>query len=287
LIQDNHHTEQFMRILTGAALGALGLALASTPALAQDKEFSGPYIGGSVGYGFQGNDAGESIEFDRDLNGTFGDTVTTAAPANAFSPGFCNGRATSSANGSCTNDKDAIEYHARLGWDFQFGNVVVGLVAEGGKSEISDSVSGFSTTPASYTLTRELDWNASVRARAGYAFGGKTLFYATGGPSYARINNSFTTSNVANKFSDNGKSEAWGWQAGGGVEQKIGKHLSLGVEYLYSKYEDDEYRVRAASTGTTAATNPFLLGNVNGTDFRRSDTDFDFHAIRATAAFRF
>lgn len=273
-----------MRILTGAAIGAL--CLVASPAFAQDKEFSGPYVGGSVGYAFQGSDGGETIEFDRDLNGTFGDTVVTAGGADAFSPGFCNGAATSTANIACANDKDGITYSARLGWDFQFGNIVAGVVLEGGKTNITDSVSAFSTTPAFYTMTREIDWNAGLRARLGYAAGGKTLFYGTGGAAYARVEHSFATSNTANSFTESGRSGAWGWAAGGGVEQKLGSSFSIGVEYLYTNLKDDDYQVQAGA-GTAPATNPFLLAGAGGTDFRRSDDRFDFHAIRATAAFRF
>ncbi|PXA98067.1 hypothetical protein DMC47_10575 [Nostoc sp. 3335mG] len=277
----------YLRTLMGAATGAL--VLAASPAFAQDapeKEFSGPYIGASVGYSFQGNDVGESILFDRDLNGSFGDTVVTSGGANAFSPGFCNGAATSSANVACANDKDGINYAARVGWDFQSGNLVFGVVGDIGKTEIRDSVSAFSTTPAAYTMTREIDWNAGLRLRAGYAAGGKTLFYATGGGAYAKVDHSFSTDNTINSFTGRGKNDVWGWAAGGGVEQKIGRNFSLGVEYLYTRYNDDDFTVRAGA-GTAVPASPFLLGNANGTDLIRSDNRFDHHAIRATAAFRF
>lgn len=275
-----------MRTLLGATTGAL--ALFAAPAMAQDSEaqFDGVYVGGSFGYTVQGNDVGERIDFDAGQDGSFGDTITTAPPASldAFSPGFCNGAATSNANVACANDKDDIEYYGRIGFDKQMGKVVLGAVAEFGKSEISDSVTAFSTTPAFYTMTRELDWNAALRLRAGYVAGEKTLFYATGGGAYAKIDSSFTTSNGANSFAVSGDDMAWGWQAGGGVEQKLGNNFSIGLEYLYSRYDDDESRVNVGQ-GTAGATNPFVLAG--GADFRRSDNRFDFHAIRATAAFRF
>lgn len=275
-----------MRFLIGAAIGAL--ATTTGPALAQDEgaAFDGPYIGGSVGYGFQNNDVGEFQNFDRGFNGSF-DTITTTTGANAFSPGFCNGAAKGPTPASgCTNDRDDIEYHVRAGWDLQFGNWVVGLVGEFGKTEINDSVTSFSTTPAFYTMTREIEWDANARLRAGYAAGGKTLFYATGGASYARIKNSFSTSNTVNAFSDNGKSGSWGFVAGGGVEQKISRNFSIGIEYLYTRYSDDNYRVRATA-GNAVASNPFVLNGQPGTEFSRSDPRFDFHAVRATAVFRF
>lgn len=272
-----------MRTLLGA--GAAALTLAAAPAMAQDGEpaFDGFYVGGSVGYTVQNNDVGETIEFDAGRNGSFGDTIATSTGANAFSPGFCNGAATSSANSACTNDKDDIEYYGRIGFDKQMGKFVIGAVAEFGKTEARDSVTAYSTTPAFYTMTRELEWNGALRLRAGMVAGESTLFYATGGGAYAKLDNSFSSSNTANSFAVEGDDMAWGWQAGGGVEQKIGRNFSIGLEYLYSRYDDSDSRV-AVGTGTAGATNPFVLAG--GADFRRSDK-FDFHSLRATAAFRF
>jgi len=275
-----------MRTLLGA--GAAALTLIAAPAMAQDGEpaFDGVYVGGSFGYTVQNNDVGERIDFDRGSNGSFGETITTAPPASAdaFSPGFCNGAATSNLNTACTNDKDDIEYYGRIGFDKQMGKFVLGVVGEFGKTEIRDSVSAFSTTPAFYTMTRELDWNAALRLRAGMVAGESTLFYATGGGAYAKIDHSFTTGNGANSFAVIDDDMAWGWQAGGGVEQKLGRNFSIGLEYLYSRYNDDESIVRVG-TGTAGATNPFVLAG--GADFRRDSNRFDFHSLRATAAFRF
>lgn len=270
-----------------AATGVLTLSLASAPAFAQDgatEEFSGFYVGGSVGYTVQNNDVGERIVFDAGSNGTYGDTIATAAGADAFSPGFCNGAATSVANLACANDKDDIEYYGRVGFDKQMGKFVIGAVGEFGKTEIRDSVSAFSTTPASYTMTREIDWNAALRLRAGVVAGERTLFYATGGGAYAKIDHSFSTTNTANSFAVQGKDEAWGWQAGGGVEQKLGRNFSIGLEYLYSRYDDKDASVRVG-TGTAGATNPFVLAG--GADLARDSNRFDFHSLRATAQFRF
>ena len=272
-----------MRTLLGASAAAL--TLIAVPALAQDGEpaFDGVYVGGSVGYTIQNNDVGERIEFDAGRNGSFGDTIETSTGDDAFSPGFCNGAATSSANVACTNDKDDLEYYGRIGFDKQMGKFVIGAVAEFGKTQARDSVTAYSTTPAFYTMTRELDWNAALRLRAGMVAGESTLFYATGGGAYAKLDNSFSSSNTANSFAVEGDDMAWGWQAGGGVEQKLGRNFSIGLEYLYSRYDDSDSRV-AVGTGTAGATNPFVLAG--GADFRRSE-DFDFHSLRATAAFRF
>jgi outer membrane immunogenic protein len=278
-----------MRKLSLVSIALAGAALAASPALAQTDDrapFDGLYVGGSFGGSGQSSDVGSRIAFDRDRNGSFGDTVTTATGANAFSPGFCDGRATSSANVSCGNDKDGIDYAARVGFDKQVHqNFVIGVVGEFGKADINDSVSAFSTTPDSYTMTRSLRYNANIRGRIGYT-PGTTLFYATGGGAYGRIRNEFFTTNTTNSFATNGSKNAYGYTVGGGVEQKIGNHISVGLEYLFTDLKDDKARV-AVGAGTAPATSPFLLAGAGGTDFRRSDDQFRWHSVRATVAFRF
>lgn len=272
------------------ALPLIALAFAATPALAQDEgrnTWDGFYIGGSVGAAVQPNDIGSRILFDRDLNGSFGDTVTTAAGADAFGPGFCNGFATSSANAACANDRDGVEYMVRFGGDTQRGPIVVGVVGEFGRAEVTDSVSAFSTTPASYTLSRNLRFNANIRGRVGYAPKGMgALFYAAGGPSYGRIRNYNNTSNAVNSFRVSGEDDVYGYNAGGGAEVMLLDNVSFGLEYIYTSLKDRNSRVRVGA-GTAPASNPFLLGGAGGTDFRRSDTYFRWHSLRATLAFRF
>lgn len=272
-----------------------GCVAAAAPAHAQtqsgDDSWTGPYIGGSLGLGLQPKDRSETLVFDTGLDGSFGDTVRTGAGANAFSPGFCGGAALgrTPAEG-CRGDRDGTEYFARAGYDFQSGAFVFGVVVDGGKSESRDSVTGYSTTPAFYTLTRQVDYGFGARARAGVAVG-RTLVYGTGGAAWARLQQELTTSNGANSFNgntlvDRRKTSAWGWSAGGGAEVKVARNFSIGAEYLYTRYRDDEFDVRVGP-GTAPATNPFLLANAQGTDLRRSDRDFDTHGVRVTAAFRF
>jgi outer membrane immunogenic protein len=282
----------FTRRVSASFLALAAATTLATPAFAQDEDrhpFDGIYVGGSFGGALQPNDIGSSVRFDRDRNGSFGDTVVTALGDNAFSPGFCNGYALSGnqADG-CGNDSDGVEYYGRVGADGHVGAMVIGVMGEFGRPEISDSVSAFSTTPASYTLTRKLDYTASIRGRIGFtpAPMRTTLFYATGGATYGKIKNSFTTTNTANSFTASGNQDVWGFSGGGGVEQKIGRNFSLGLEYIYTELNDDKARVNVGA-GTAAATNPFLLAGAGGTDFRRSDDKFRWHSLRITAAVRF
>ncbi len=281
-----------MRIVLAGLAGTI--ALLAAPASAQegadDAPFTGAYIGAAGGYDVQSNDAGSGVLFDRNLDGRFGDSVLTGAGANAFSTGFCNGRANnqlSPANGGgCRNDRDAWAYYARVGLDQQRGNIVVGALGEFGKSEITDSVTAFSTTPAAYVFTRSIGWEASIRGRVGYA-AGTTLFYGAFGPGYAKIDRSFFSTQSVNTFTGRGKRNQWGITGGGGVEQKLGRNISVGMEYMFHQYQDDDYRVRATAAAVTPFTNPNNGGTASGTDFRRTDTDFRWHSLRGTVNFRF
>lgn len=273
------------RILIAVAL----LGSTAAPAMAQDASWTGGYVGGRIGYAFQPNRNGETILFDRNLDGTFGDTISTAAAptGNAFSPGFCGGAATSSAPGNCDGDKDGLDIAVHAGFDYQFeGGFVVGIVGDYGTQKGRDSVSAFSTTPAFYTLTRRLRDNYSIRARAGFGTE-STLFYATGGWAWGRVKNSFATSNTVNSFTGSGNDTASGYRLGAGAEYRLGTNVTVGLQYLYTRLDDDDFRLRVASTGTTPATNPFLLGNAAGTDFARSADKLTTNSLAATVNFRF
>ncbi|WP_299176705.1 outer membrane beta-barrel protein [uncultured Brevundimonas sp.] len=273
------------------ASSALALALVSTPALAQSvaPDWSGPYVGIFGGYNQSNDDEDEILRFDRNLDGNYGDPVTTAAGANAFSPGFCGGAATSTGPATgCKDDNDGVEAGVRAGYDMQFGNIVVGALAEYTVNNVQDTVTGFSTTPAFYSFTRELESTAAVRARLGYAMG-PALIYGTGGYAYGQFDNRFRTSNTANRFTETTESDDGdGWQAGGGVEYALGRGLTVSGEYLYTSLSVDSPVIRVDSTGTTPAANPFILApNTTGTDMTRGNGKFGTHMVRIGMNYRF
>ncbi len=268
---------------------AAALTLGAGTAQAQEAEWTGPYVGVIAGITRQQDKSSETILFDRDLNGSFGDTVTTAAGANAFSPGFCGGSyLTNAAPGGCRgDDKSDEELGLRIGWDWQIsGPWVIGVVGDYSRTQLVDAVTAFSTTPAGYNFTRKVTDLFGVRARGGFAFE-ENLVYVTGGWATSIVKHSFRTTNTVNAFPRSGGGRVDGYQFGVGVERKFTPNLTVGLEYLRTNLDDDEYRVRATNNGTTAATNPFLLGNPGGTDFARSDDSININHFRLTAAWRF
>lgn len=273
-----------------AIAATLLAATIATPTYAQDagQTFTGPYISVFGGATMTGDSADDGLVFDTDRDGDFDDTVFTSTGGNAFSPGFCNDR----ANGPtppCTNDGRDVEYGVRVGLDGRPGGgaFLAGVMVEAGRTELSDATTGFSTTPASYTVTKEMDYAISARGRLGIVAGDSALFYGTGGISYAKIDQTFTTTNTANSFTQVNDGEmAWGYQAGGGVEVALSRGLSLGMEYLYSQYKDDDYYVEVGP-GTAGPTNPFLLDDPTGTDLTTSSDKLRTHSLRVTGTLRF
>lgn len=265
---------------------ASALLLAAGAASAQD--WQGFYIGGHAGGSFLSDDDDERLVFDTDQDGDFDDTVNTTAPADAFSPGFCGGAPNgNNADAGCTDDDNGVEYGVRGGYDWQMGSWVVGALAEYSSNDLEDNVTGFSTTPASYAFRRELDSVMAVRARVGYATPEGILTYVTGGWARGDLQSTFTTSNAANSFTPTSESyDADGYQVGAGVEKWFGSNFSVGLEYIYTDLEDDRATVRVGP-GTAPPTNPFLIVDPTGTDTRRSDDSFNFHALRLTAGYRF
>lgn len=275
-----------------AILAATAVAIIATPAMAQSRDksqdFNGGYIAVVGGKAMQPNDVGETLVFDTDNDGTFGDTVNLPLGGDAFIGGYCNGGATD-ASAACTNDKDGAEYYARLGFDRRAGNFVIGGLIEAGRNESRDAVTGFDGID-SFTMTRQAKWNAGARLRAGYTPGGGALFYVTGGGAYARLKNGFTATGAdvtagGNAITRSGNSNAWGWSAGGGAEVMLSNKLSLGLEYLYTDLQDDDF---AANIGPAAAPNVgnFVVGP-NGVDVQRSSDHFRNHSVRGTLSFRF
>ena len=271
------------------AMVALVFAGLATPALADQfpGEYNGPYVAVSGGLATHDGHNADTIVFDTNRDGKFDNTVFNSANANAFSPGFCNGetRLNSQTVTPCFPDQDAAEYAVRLGYDARFGDVVMGVMVEGSKNNATDSTSAFSSTPASYSFERGIDYAISARARIGYAPGNRGLIYVTGGPSYAKIEHEFYTTNTVNSFTEvNDDKMVLGYQVGAGAEVVLGGGFTLGMEYLFNRYKDEKYYV-AIGAGTAPPTNAF--NRTGGVNAQPQDSRYDFHSYRAVLGFRF
>ena len=282
--------------LFAVATGMLTVVALGGTTRAEAQDWTGPYVAGSIGAGFQRRNPSETIRFDTNLDGSFADPVRTIAGADAFAPGFCGGLAVGpTAAGGCTDDENGIDVGGRAGYDRQFGRVVVGGVVDVSRTQVVDSATAFSVTPAFYSFTRELTHVTSLRGRAGFG-NGRVLVYGTGGGAWGHVEQRFTTSNIVNTFvpsdddadtdGDEGSGESvWGYQAGGGVEIGFGGRWLLTGEYLFTSLDNRDASVIRAQ-GPAPATNAFILVNAAGTEFRRSEP-FEFQGVRAGLSYRF
>lgn len=273
------------KLLAAAALTAASAV--AMPALAQTGgDWSGFYVGGSVGYSDPKGNSGETLEFDTNRDGAYGDTVRTTAGADAFSPGFCDGAAIgrTPADG-CRGSDGNLNLALRAGYDWQMGNWVFGGLGEIAQVRIGNDAAGFSTTPASYSFSRDLDYTIAARGRAGYAFD-RYLAYGAAGVVWGDVSHSFNTTNTANSFTPTDDGDNWGYQVGGGVEMMLTEKISIGVEYLYTSLKDEDYAIDVGR-GTAPVTNPFLITNAAGTYMRRTEDKLDYNTLNITAAYRF
>ena len=147
-----------MKTRTLTVVTAAALVLSANVEISFAQTWTGPYVGGTIGGAMQPNTDDRIVRFDKTLDGDFSDTILTVAGINAFGPGFCAGAAVNATpSGGCRADDSAPDFGVRGGYDWQSGRLVVGALGELVWADQAGSVSAFSTTPAFYTLTRELE----------------------------------------------------------------------------------------------------------------------------------
>ncbi|MEQ1784773.1 MAG: outer membrane beta-barrel protein, partial [Hyphomonadaceae bacterium] len=235
--------------------------------------------------GAKGN-ASETLQFDTNRDGAFGDTVLTSTSADAFAFGFCGDAAIGpTLLSDCRKSDGNLNLAVRAGYDWQFGPWVLGIVGEASHVKIGDDVSGFSSSLASYTFTRDLDFTLAVRGRAGFA-NDRYLAYGTAGMAMGNLDRSFTTTNTTNTFTPSGGDDAVGYQVGAGLEVQWSDNATFGLEYLLTSLNDDSYVVDAGAV-PGPATNPFLTANPAGTFIRRRQDAFEYDTVSFTSTWRY
>jgi outer membrane immunogenic protein len=135
-----------------------------------------------------------------------------------------------------------------IGYNWQSQNFVFGVEADGnwvGAKETKRLVTNVLGFPIDYTA--KLDWLATVRARAGVAFG-RTLVFATGGLAIGGVKSSysfpppFNCAPVISCVVASNETRV-GWTAGGGIEHFISNpHVTVKAEALYVDLGRDTVR---------------------------------------------
>ena len=135
------------------------------------------------------------------------------------------------------------------GYNWQTGNVVFGVEADGAWADASASaagtviVPGIGAIPAS--VSSKTDAMGTVRGRIGWAVN-NVLLYGTGG--YAWVDNKISATLGGLSVSDS-KFHS-GWTVGAGVEAFFAPQWSVKGEYLYRSLGGESYFSGALPTGT-------------------------------------
>ncbi|HEY2528377.1 MAG TPA: outer membrane beta-barrel protein [Xanthobacteraceae bacterium] len=170
---------------------------------------------------YAGADVGGGWVRDRDT-----ETVTGTATVSQFSP-------TTTANSA------GVMAGGYVGCDYQFASgIVVGALGDAQWADIRGGSANFKTgAPADFYQTKA-DFEASARARVGYAFN-RVLVYATGGAAWLHVTEHDVVP-AAGSFQDSSKMPT-GWTVGGGVDYAFTNNLIGRVEYRYSDYGTFSY----------------------------------------------
>jgi outer membrane immunogenic protein len=207
--------------------------------------WTGFYVGVQAGYGW-GND-----------DDRFGDAFVLEDGALVpFEGGF-------------GGDSDGFIAGAHIGYNVQFGSFVVGVEGdlEGVFGDDDDDdfdgiiLRNAAGDPVAFSVgANSLDWQGSIRARAGFAFD-RALIYATGGFAFGGVSGGFSSGLI-----DNDDDTLTGYTLGAGVEYAFTNNLTARVEYRYTNFDRDDSVFDGVAFG---------------------NDDFDFHTVRVGLSYKF
>ena len=134
---------------------------------------------------------------------------------------------------SATTGKDGLSYGILAGYNYQAGNVVLGVEGD---------FEGWTVGKIRYTsitgdfLTAHSKWGGSVRGRLGFATD-RTLFYLAGDAAFISSKTSIPTTGISIGSDD----IRVGWTVGAGIDYAFTNNWFTGVEYRYSQFESKSF----------------------------------------------
>jgi outer membrane immunogenic protein len=203
---------------------------ARVAAVAPAPTWTGFYIGGNVGYGWDSGSTGISaLSTDPALAPILAAILGAGSYPAALSP---------SAKGVIGGGQIGYNWQSSSQW-------LIGLEADLQGSGIRGSA-GQALSPAlfdatSTSVTKSIDWFGTVRGRVGFLVTPQWLLYGTGGLAYGQTRSSFNTTDLTvgciplGSLCATGASSGvrTGWTAGAGAEAMLVPNWSVKLEYLY------------------------------------------------------
>lgn len=171
-----------------------------------------------------------------------------AAPAFAqdANPGFTGPRVEAVVGWDHVSDasnkdlsRDGVVYGGQVGYDFQSGGTVFGV--EGEVTGASTKMEANNVVVPGDSMRVKAGRDLYVGGRIGFIAGDRTLIYAKGGYTNARLNADYVSGATTVSTHEN----ADGWRLGAGAEMKVNDKVYVKGEYRYSKYDDDNSGIDA------------------------------------------
>jgi outer membrane immunogenic protein len=184
------------QLLLGASAIAL-MAPVAANAQAPSRQWDGAYVGWHAGYGWGSSDVNCSVS------------------------GLCT---------SSFNTSGAIG-GGQVGYNLTIGKVLLGI-----EGDIAFAGIDGDTFFEGKNAQSEMDWIATLRARAGLLATDKVLVYGTGGVAWAGWNDS-----IGGVVTGDWSTTYTGYAAGGGIEAIVAKGVSLKLEYLFVDFGDETH----------------------------------------------
>ncbi|MET0276832.1 MAG: outer membrane beta-barrel protein [Pseudorhodoplanes sp.] len=202
------------------------------PACAQ---FGGWYVGGNVGANYVNNDWKDRDNFGFRFTGQ--DHV-----------------------GDGSNSRAGWNAGGQLGWDYQSGCTIWGVVADINWASTDINVDYRDSTvgaPGTLGYGSEMKWFGTARTRAGVVVD-NLLLYVTGGFAFAKFDRNLTYQapggGALALFSDD--STRIGFVVGVGTSWNLGNNWSLGSEILYMGFQKDQVEFACTTCGAGGIAQP-------------------------------
>jgi outer membrane immunogenic protein len=257
------------RTLLLAAVAAAGLAMAA-PALAQDADWSGFYVGANLGGGWGDTTISTHVGP--------GSALVVIPPADA---GLIN------QTGSNNDNKAGFTGGVQLGYNYVTGSLLLGIETDYGALDIDEQrTHTYQSTlavsppiiPAPPPVTYGLDqraktgWVWTLRPRLGYV-SGPWMFYGTGGVASTdvKLTTKYAdTRNPPNTAEIHRSKTKTGWTAGAGGAYMFSTNWSVRAEYLYADFGKVTDTVTTSNGFATLSSQANVKANIlrMGVDYR-------------------
>jgi opacity protein-like surface antigen len=211
--------------------------------------WSGFYIGGQAGYGKAQHDV-EVREFALGKPDTRGCKNTTTLAVTPNPTGAACGTGTVAVGSAAAAavqvlsaaldgiGGDGFIGGGRVGYDHAIGRFVLGVFGEYNFSNIESTLDiTIGSSGANFSLEKENEW--SVGGRAGIIVAPRTLAYVLA--AYTESDYSLSGTGIVASTGFNPDHTLSGLTVGGGVEYAVSSNIFLGIEGLYTAYDEENW----------------------------------------------